>query len=242
MIQEDNKIANANMEIHFGGVYVGDNIFKVIVHNLLKKSLKLKLKLNKNGVENVKEISSDDTLFSEKINYNIYGRNALNFGFSAKLLEKDKTIIQKEHSFYVVPFAKDIADIKKKLAEIKATISEVPNSNQYAADRLIVFSYRLHEIEEKIDVAGTLPLLELSELKNSVFLLRKEVSGFSKMSLASQDAEDGFAVYSANPWAPFGGVDEITENRMKKAEVSIEVLWARLSRQQLILLILRTNR
>ena len=222
IIKEDNNIANTTMEVDFDGVYVGDNIFKVIVHNPLKKNLKLKLKINKNGIENDKEISSGDTLFSEEINYNIYGRNALNFAFSAKLLEKDKTIIQKEHSFYIVPFAKDIADIKMELAEVGALDIANHNSNQYVTDRIIVFSYQLNEIEEKIDLVGTLPLMELSELKKSVSLLRKEVTSFYKMSLASHDAENGFAAYSANPWAPFGGVDEMIENRLQKAEVSIE--------------------
>lgn len=222
IIEEDRKIANANLEVDFGGVYVGDNIFSVIVHNPNKKHLKLKLKIIKNGVGNEREISSADTLFSEKINYSIYGRTALNFEFSAKLLKNDKTIIQKEHSFYVVPFAKDIADLKDKLAKVRSQISDNPNINQYVVDRLLVFSYRLSEIEKKIDVAGTLSMLDLSELKNSVFLLRKDITSFYKMSQVSQDAENGFAAFTANPWAPFGGMDEIIENRLQNAEVSIE--------------------
>ena len=222
VIKENKGIRNTKMEVNFGDFYVGDNIFKVIVHNPHKKRLQLKLEINKNRIENDKKITSSDTLFSEEIYYNIYGRNALNLEFSAKLLDNGKTIMQKEYSLYLIPFAKDIADINKKLAEIKALIPDNYNSNQFSADRLIVFSYRLQEIEEKINIAGTLSMLELSELKNSVSLLRKEVSIFFKMSMIEQDAGNSFSVYSANPWAPFGGVDEIIENRLQKAEVLIE--------------------
>ncbi|RLD55464.1 MAG: hypothetical protein DRJ05_12905 [Bacteroidetes bacterium] len=210
------------MVVDFGDFYVGENTFKVTVHNPQRNHLTLKLKFNKNHIENDKEIRSSDTLFSEKIFYNIYGNNALNLEFSAKLFENGKLIIQKEYSLYIIPFAKDIADIKIKLAEIKVPVSNKHNSNQYTTDRLIVFSHRLHEIEERIDVAGTLPILELSELKNSVSLLRTEIDVFHKMNKVGQNAENGFAVYSANPWVPFGGVDEIMENRLQKAKVSIE--------------------
>ncbi|NOR75476.1 MAG: PQQ-binding-like beta-propeller repeat protein, partial [Draconibacterium sp.] len=222
LTEENKEIKNTNMEVDFGDFYVGENIFKVTVHNPQKNRLTLQLKFNKNHIENDKEISSSDTLFSEKIFYNIYGNNALNLEFSAKLLENGKLIMQKEYSLYIIPFAKDIADIKQNLAEIKVFNFDNNNSNQYATDKLIVFSYRLHEIEERINVAGTLPTLELSELKKSVSLLRKEISIFHKMSMVGQNAENGFAVYSANPWAPFGGVEEIMENRLRKAKVSIE--------------------
>ena len=221
-IKKNNEPAKTDMEVDLGGVYVGNNIFKVVVHNPLKKHLKLKLFINKNSIENDKEISSSDTTFSLEMHYNIFGRDALNFEFSTKLFENKKTIMQKEYSFYVVPFAKDIVDIKRKLTEIKTLNLDDHNSNQFVTDRIIVFSHRLNEIEEKKDVAGTLPILELSELKNSVSLLRKEVSIFHKMSLIEQDAGNSFSVYSANPWAPFGGVDEIIENRLQKAEVLIE--------------------
>lgn len=222
IIKKNDKIANTRMEVDFGKFYVGDNIFKVIVHNPHKKHLSLKLNFNKNGIENGKEINSSDTLFSGEIYYNIYGNKAVNFEFSAKLMDHGKTIMQKGNSLYLIPFAKDIADIKQNLAEIKVLNLDNNNSNQYATDRLIVFSHRLHEIEERINVAGTLPTLELSELKNSVALLRKEITIFHKMSVVGQNAENGFAVYSANPWVPFGGVDEIIENRLQKAKVSIE--------------------
>ena len=223
--KKKNEVAKTDMEVDLGGVYVGNNIFKVVVHNPLKKHLKLKLFISKNSIGNDKEISSSDTLFSIEMHYNIFGRNTVNFEFSAKLLENKKTIMQKEYSFYVVPFAKDIVDIKKKLTEIKTLNLDDHNSNQYVSDKIIVFSHRLNEIEEKKDVTGTLPVLELSELKNSVSLLRKEVSILYKMSMIEQDTENSFSVYSANPWAPFGGVDEITENRLQKAEVSIEAFF-----------------
>lgn len=222
IIQKNNKTANTNMKVDFGSFYVGDNVFKVTVHNPDKKQLKLKLKLNKNRIESDKEISSSDTLFSAKVYYNIYGNNAVNFEFSAKLMDNGKAIMEKEYSLYLIPFAKDIADIKKKLADVKAIISDNNSSHQYSADRLIVYYHRIKEIEERINVAGTLPMLELSELKNSVALLREEINVFHKMNKVGQNAKNGFAVYSANPWVPFGGVDEILENRLQKAEVSIE--------------------
>ena len=222
IIKENHEIANARMEVDFGDFYVGDNIFKVIVHNPQKKRLKLKLEINKNRIENDKEITSSDTLFLEEIYYNIYGNNALSLEFFAELLDNGKTIMQKEYSLYLIPFAKDIVDIKKKLAEIKVSVSNNQKLNQYTTDRLIVFSYRLQEIEERIKVAGTIAMLELSELKNSVSLLRNEINIFYKMSMVGQNSENGFTVYSANPWAPFGGVDEIMENRFPKAKVSIE--------------------
>lgn len=221
-ITKYNEKENVNLEVDFGSFYVGDNTFKVIVHNPNKKRLKLKLNLTKNHIGNNKEISSSDTLFSEVIYYNIYGNNSVNLDFSVKLLDNGKTIMQKKHSLYLIPFAKDMADLKKKLAEVKAINSDHSDSKEYTADQLIVFTHKMNDMEERINVAGTLPMLELSELKNSVSLLRKEIEVFYIMTKAGQNAKNDFAVYSANPWAPFGGADEIMENRFQKANVSIE--------------------
>ena len=214
--------AETRMEVDWGSVYVGDNIFRVKVNNPHNKQLKLTLKIRQNQLENEHSISSSDTLFSEEFHYVIDGRNASDFGFSAKLLDNGKTVIQKENSFYVVPWAKDNADIKDKLAKIKAIQADCPDLNQYVNDQLILFTYRLGEIKEKTDQAGTLSVMELTDLKNSVSSLRDAITAFYKMSMAGRNIKSGFGAYSANPWAPFGGLDEITENRLQKGEVSVE--------------------
>ncbi len=214
--------AEIKMDVDWGNVYVGENFFRVTIKNPHKKQLKLTLKITQKQLENDKVFNSFDTLFSEEIRYNVDGRNASDLGLSAKLSENGKIVIQKENSFYVVPWAKDMADLKDKLAKIKAINSDFPDLNQYVNEQLIVYSYRLHEIEEKTKVAGTLSIMELSELKNSVSSIRKEITGFYKMSLAGRNSKSGFEAYLANPWAPFGGVDEIIENRLQKGKITIE--------------------
>lgn len=214
--------SETKMDVEWGDAFVGDNSFRVTVNNPHKKPLKLMLNISQNKLEKEQVFGSSDTLFSEEISYNIDGRNVSDLGFSAKLSENGKTVIQKENSFYVVPWAKDIADLKDKLAKVKAIDPESAELNQFLNEKLMVYSYRLHEIGEKTRVAGTVSILELSELKNSVSSIRKEVTGFYKMSLAGRNVTGGFGVYSANPWAPFGGLDEITENRLPKGEITIE--------------------
>ncbi len=210
------------MDVDYGGRYVGDNIFKVTVHNPHKKSLTLQLAVKKDGAVNEKIVTAADTLFQGELFYNIDGRQALNFEFTAKLSEKDKTLQRKSYGCYIIPFAKDLYDLKETLTSIKTLISGKEKPNKYVKERLIVFAQRLDDIEERSTVAATMPMLKLTKLKNDLSDLRSEITLFDKMVRESEKAKNGFAAYSANPWAPFGGVQEVAEGRLKKAEVSVE--------------------
>ena len=222
IINEKKRKRITQMDVDFGELYVGDNVFRVKVYNPLKKKLTLQLVMKKDGLLSDKKINAADTLFSGELFYNITGRKTLNLTFSAEVKEGGKTLLQKSYDYYIVPFAKDVYDLQETLASLKAVFKNKEKTKRYEMGKLIVFSQQLEEIKEKSNVASAMPMLELSKLKNSLSGLRQEISEFSKMVKAAQQAGTNFAVYAANPWAPFGGVDEVMENRLEEAKINIE--------------------
>ncbi len=210
------------LEVDYGGQYTGDNTFHAKIYNPSKKKLTLRLSIKKDGIINNRNFSSSDTLFHGRIFYNLYGRQAHNLEFKAVVSEKGKTLMQKSYACYITPFNKDIYDLKETLAYVKSIAKEKQATNAYNKEQIIIFTQRLKDIEEQALAAATMPMLELSLLKNNLAVLRKDLNTFKQLLKASLKTKKHFAVYSANPWAPFGGIEEIEEGRTPMAHINIE--------------------
>jgi hypothetical protein len=90
------------------------------------------------------------------------------------------------------------------------------------AERLQILSNRAAKVKERVQIAGTLSTLERSMLRDQIAELRKELNILSHMCQAAIDAGALLTAYSANPWAPFGGTEEILEGRTASTEFFIE--------------------
>jgi outer membrane protein assembly factor BamB len=207
--------------IDFGDLYVDKNEFCVKVKNPKKQKLALELKIVKNNSAPLfQTVDFQDTDFIFKLPYTLTGQSAVDIRFAATLKQNKKIIAAQEKSFYVIPYAKDSADLKATLANIRSKLPDLKETVS-VENQLLLLQSRFSELKEKMNIAGTLSALQRSELRANVSSLRKEVFTLSKMVEAAVDAGSPLAIYSANPWAPFGGTDEIAEGRLGTADATV---------------------
>lgn len=212
------------VSIDFGNLYVDKNEYCVKVNNPQKEKLELELTIIKNNsIPLSQTVSFQDTNFVFKLPYTLTGQNAVNISFSARLKQANRIIADQEKSFYIIPYAKDIADLKSTLSKLGVLLPELSEAG-FITDQLSLLEKRLSNLKEKMQVAGTLSALQRSELKFKVISLRKEAVSLLKMVNAAVDAGSALTVYSTNPWAPFGDRDEIVEGRTAAADLSIFAL------------------
>ncbi len=207
--------------IGYGDMYVAKNNFTVTVENPEKKKLTIELSIIENNSTPLFQTAAfQDSSFNFKLAYTLNARNAVNLQFIAKLKQGKQTISEIEKSFYIIPYAKDMADIKSILADIQSLLPQLPES-KLVANQSQLLEFRLTALQEKTQVAGTLDNLQRIELREQVASLHNDAMTLQKMTEAAINAGTSLAVYAANPWAPFGNCDEIIEGRTDVPNVSI---------------------
>ena len=214
------RIRLAKMD--YGNFYVGTNEFSATVVNPARKALRLELEIERDGRSFAgNSFRSSDSIFTFRLPYVITGQNAANLTFACRLFAGRKLLAAREQTFYVIPFEKDVADLKESLADVKRALPDLIESD-YARERLAVLSTKLTGLAARTRLAGTLSSIERSALRDSLARLRADAQKLRAMTEAARKAGSTLAVYAANPWAPFGGIDEIVEGRTPKPEVTVE--------------------
>jgi outer membrane protein assembly factor BamB len=208
--------------VHYGDFYVGINEFCVNVENPKTQILKLEIEISQNGASPFKsKFTSSDSIFQYTLPYSISGKNATNIKFASKIFSGKRLLSSREKIFYIVPFAKDVADLQKTLADTKEQLPGIIDK-QYVSDRLMILSNRLKQVDKQAERSGTLPLIEGNNLKNEIVSLRNEATRLLGLAKAASKTGTILSVSGANPWAPFGGIEEFVEGRTAPPELKIE--------------------
>jgi len=209
-------------QIDYGKLYTGENDFRVTVGNPRKENLKLQLQVVKDdGVPVLSELVSSESTFKLTLPYSIRGSSILDLEFVCNLFSGEKLIAVRKQSFCILPFSRDISDVRKTLNAIYNYLPDLIDQD-YAADRLTVFADRLSQMEEQVISIGLLSDQQCGILRDDMAMLRTDSQKLRALVQAAAETDKKLAVFGANPWAPFGGLDEIVEGRTTFADLKIE--------------------
>ncbi len=210
------------LHLDYGGLYVGSNVLQVHVANPKKQSLSIDLEIKKNSERPLTaSYTFSDTIFNCRLPYTIIGKAAVNMNFRIQLRSGKQILANRNETFYLVPFARDLADLQQTCSVINELIPNLTDPT-YARDQVTILKARLLTFEKQTKLAGTLSPLERSSLRDNLKDLRNKADQLKAMTKLAVKAGTVIAVYEANPWSPFGGRDEIFEERTKKSDLKIE--------------------
>ena len=217
------KIKRARLAgIDYGPMHVGVNEFRIAVENPKKQRLTLRMEIRKNNTAPTQSVfSSSDSLFSYRMPYSIVGQSAVNVQFACSLNAGKKLLSRQRREFYLVPFAKDVADLHKIMAGIENNISRMTDGS-YANEQTTLLKLKLHTLEKKTNIAGTMTPLQRAGLRTQFEKMQQRAMRLKAMTAAAVKTGSALAAYAANPWAPFGGVDEIVEGRTSPPNLVVE--------------------
>jgi outer membrane protein assembly factor BamB len=213
---------NSVVTVDYGELHTGINHFTVTVRNPLKKKLALQLTLQKEGEGAVSEKTlSGDTLFRYSLPYSIPGDLPLTLRFSYRLTEGGKEVARQERSFYLLPFVRDLADLQERLAAIRRDLTQLQKQD-YVRMELLYLEGEYAKLAEHSRRAGTMTPLERASLRTHYEEVYQKAGRLQALTAAAADGGSRLVAYAANPWAPFGGVDEIAEGRTPPPQLTVE--------------------
>ncbi len=207
--------------VDFGLLHAGPNTFSVTVRNPHQARLVLELEIEREDQSPlVSRVVSSDSVFSGETGYTIVGDAAENLTFRASLWHGKRLLARRERRFYLVPFAKDVADISILLAQTRTWLDQVPDA-KLPRQKLSLFEAQLSELRAKAPTASTMTPLERGALREALSTLYTRAHQLEALTSEAAKHRSTLVAYAANPWAPFGGTSEIAEGRTSPPELLV---------------------
>lgn len=212
--------------VHFGDFYVGDNTVTVAVENPEERELTVAVNVDTgHDKARTQRVQRADREFEVQVKYVLSGVAPSLLRIECAVYDRDQRLTQRRSTTYVVPFRKELADLRRALERVEAASRELPDAFALFGEVAAVRT-RLPDYERQAAIAGTLDDVARRGLRDA---LRAELEWFHRLdklaTVARAHHTDGrwpVRLSAANPWAPSGGFDEILEDRLPEASLFVE--------------------
>lgn len=213
------------LTIDTGNQYVGANVFRATVSNPEGRSLRLSLEGGRDGGAALSStIDSSEEEISLWLSYAVPAGSPAHFQFSCTVHEADALLLSRSQEFATMPFMRELGDSEAMLSEIQDHFVTMPDVRGLE-ERAFFLEAQLDKFRPRFFAALSLSDDARVDLKNSFSEYLPQLQELHALvRAAAYVAEEGetLLVAAANPWAPFGGVDEIREGRTEDRSLSIE--------------------
>lgn len=214
-----------DLTVDFGQMYAGANVMKAAIQNPEGRLLTVRLESMRNeGKPSESVITSDAAHIEHQLSYTVPSDQALNLTLSCTVLEEDRIAARRAHKAYLVPFAKEINDAIGALDALSATLPELLDRGGIE-ERAAFLQAEVARLRGRIGAAGALSDTARIALRDEIAALISGCGALRQLVLAAEHAaKAGNPVFlcAANPWAPFGGMAEISEGRIAESALLVE--------------------
>ncbi len=213
-------------DIDFGNFYVGVNTLHAEIDNPSGQSVTVLLEVLRQGQAPLREetVSSNQTLHAS-LPYDLSGRETTRLSLRCQIQMQGRAVAQRSRQVTVVPFQRELADLTEQLeetAQAAATLAD-PAAIEGKVRRMRM---RLPAFQRQAQVAGTLPDLQRRALRDAMAQTVRQADRLHQLTRVAADmraAGKGPLLLSrANPWAPFGHLEEIVEGRLHAPNLVVE--------------------
>ena len=215
----------------YGELLVSGNEFRLEVSNPGRKKLQIEQAIAVRGSQTASRrvTESAEPHITSALTYEIDGRAArdIRFRYAVSAQDTSKVLCRGGESFYVVPFANDIATMRELVGALRTTGEMGEGTAEHFARQHDCFARRADRLEKTIERASALDEDEFSGLKGAVTETIEELRRLSSLSAIAaclqQSRGSPLVAWSANPWAPFAGIDDLPDEVPTAAQFDMDV-------------------
>jgi outer membrane protein assembly factor BamB len=118
-------------------------------------------------------------------------------------------------------FSDNFSELKKTLTELIKIIPQMPNSKGFL-ERVHFLSAAINKSTNQVENVDDLTPIKRRKLRDNLTNWNNELSRWFAVAKEAVEQNKIITAYAANPWAPFGGMDEVIEGRTPEAKISVE--------------------
>ncbi len=211
-------------DVGYGDAFVGTNTVAATVQNPQAREMHVTLQVLANGEPFATMAkTSSDRVIPVRLSYTLTGRRAVTLTFKCLVKDGDEVVLSREHVEYVEPFVRELALLDGTLTRLNQLLPKLPDPRGLR-ERVRFLHDELDRLRHRVQIAVTLSALERGKLRDKLAALRDETVPLLRLveRVIDSKAASGLIVSAANPWAPFGGVDEAGEGRLAPPAVTVE--------------------
>jgi hypothetical protein len=204
-----------------GRAYVGRNELAVAVDNPRRDTLEVALEVRQGDQRARKSVSSADPVIRAAVPYVMGGRAEANFVFECVVSQEGKEVARQARTLQTAPFAVELAETGAASARMEALAPEMPAAMAEDLRReALYWRTMLPPLREQAAAAALLAPGAMADLTKQLGHARARTA---RIAAAAEQYAAGKSVLlacAANPWANFGGMDELAEGRSAPAEMT----------------------
>ena len=211
------------VDVDLGTTAKSGNVYRVRVANPNRLRLTVDLDVQ-TGAKRGKHRSrvSSEELIECSVPYRISGER-LQF---TCVVKDGETIVARQHSRADVnPFAQSFAKADRLFAELDKNVPQLADPST-AEERLAFLKSTVQRARDHIASHGAVTVREngpLDEALDDSLKAARKLSVIVTAAIAAKPmAQGSLLLCAANPWAPFGGIDEAAEGRTPPAKLTVE--------------------
>ena len=118
-------------------------------------------------------------------------------------------------------FSDKFSELKKIQGELLKLVPRLKDSKG-VLERVHYLSDVIEQAQKSVLKVADLTPIKRRELRDNLAEWHVELFRLLKISKQAVEKGDILVAYAANPWAPFGGMDEIVEERTPEAKITVE--------------------
>lgn len=202
--------------LDIGQCYAGANEFRVVMANPERRSLTLSLEVRaRDRAPWSAQVSGEKERLEAVVPYMVQSDRAEDLDFSCVVTEGGRVLFKRSQHAFLMPFQRELADFRAAVRAAKGYFARMSDARGLT-ERIAFLDARLPELIQRVDAATSASATERNALRDELRGLLAELNRMVVMAqCAVERCDPAKPLYAcaANPWAPFGGIDELAEGR-----------------------------
>jgi len=216
--------SRAQLALDVGASAEGKIQARIAVNNPDRRRLTVRIEAaRETGKPRLDQVVSGGEQIHKLIAYALPRSGTAKLTVTCQVLDGVKTVARRSHTWYLNPFSKELEEISQAVQSAQARVPKLLDARG-VEDRACLAATRLAALRSR--VSGAKPISEAQRVRDRKALadLLAEARNVVKLAaIAEQAAGSGstLKVCAANPWAHFGGLDDLAEHSAAAPDLSV---------------------
>jgi outer membrane protein assembly factor BamB len=216
--------SRAHLTLDVSGSPTGKVRAKITLNNPERRALTVRVEtIREDGETHLSQSRSAKEHISRLLSYRMPRAGTAKLTVTCRVLDGTQTVARRSSTLYLNAFTKEVAEISKAIQSAQARVPKLLDAKG-VEDRACLLATKLDALRPHI--SGPEPITDSERVvyRKTLAGLMAEANAVSELaSFAEEAAAAGstIKICEANPWAPFGHLDELAEGRAKSKDLSV---------------------